>query len=123
MVKTKLRLIACAILLVVSVNASATMAPVATRTEAPVSNNDILLLISGLEIYGPVAITDCRFKLLAASIELDHTMLPAEIHDLIVNTIDNICPNQYTNTLTASFDVAPEPIALQALAPHTSPAK
>jgi hypothetical protein len=124
MMKTKLWLVACAILLVMSVNASATMAPVARQPKVPALSNNILLLISGLEIYGPVAITDCRLKLSASSLELnislDSDKLPAEIYHLIVNTIDNICPNQYSNIFTTSLEVIPEPTALLILSPNTT---
>jgi hypothetical protein len=115
MMKTKLRLVVCAILLIVSVNANATMAPVAIRLEVPTSNDDISLLISGLEALAPVTITDCRFKLLASSLELDAAALPAEIYNLIVNTINDICHDHDNEIFTASFDVAPKPAALLTL--------
>lgn len=114
--KTKLRLIVCAILVVVSVNANATMAPVSRVKKTPNSNGDISLLISGPQGFTPVTITDYQFKLFGSSLELNiylnTGMLPAKIHDLIVNTMDDLNPGQHSNTLETSFQIDPGSAAL-----------
>ena len=126
--KTKLLLITTALLVgILVLPTQASITDVTVQPLAPTFDDDISLLISGLEGSGGVTVTDAIFtlddNLLTLDISLDvgpilmvtpwsHNynigLLPVGSYDLTVNSIVTVDPIQ-NSTFNTSFEVVPEP--------------
>lgn len=125
--KAKLLLMATVLLMGVVCPVQASITDVTIQPEIPTFNDDISLLISGVQGSGGVQITDSTFIINGTDLELNidllvgsftvitpwsHTenigVFPIGTYDLTVNMLVDLQPS-LNDTFTTSFEVVPEP--------------